>query len=122
MEGQSHQLDNLILVTWILLIPVGVLLAITLYNLATLLYDVKNFLNVVRYEMSPVMKELRLTAEHLESISAKAASSVDSLEKGVNSVKPLMGKGADKLKDLSHNVQDGVASLFGGLKRSLQTR
>ncbi len=112
MEPFSEQeLGTLIRVSWIVLIPAGVLLSMVLYKLAMLLHALLDLATLARYELTPAMRDLRLTAEHMELLSAKAVSGVKSVEAGVAATGPAIGKGVDTLKA-------GVESLWAGLKQS----
>ncbi len=116
------ELTNLIRVSWILLIPVGVLLVMVLYKLVMLLHSVSEFLTLAQYELSPAIKDLRLTAAHVETISAKAASSVEAVERGIQSTKPAIDKGVHSVRAFPHALKVGIESLMNGLKNSFSLK
>lgn len=122
MEQYYDQLANLVRVSWIVLIPVGVLLTMVLYKLLMLLQSVSQFLTLAQYELSPAMKDIRLTAAHVETISAKAAHSMESVERGIQNTKPAIERGMHSVRELPNNIRHGVASLFSGLRHSFTTR
>lgn len=83
------QLSTLIQIVGWLAVPVGVLLVLVLYKLLMLLQATLEFVSLARYEVYPLLKELRHTAAHLENLSGKVANSADAVSKVVN-----LGKGA----------------------------
>ncbi|HEY9746420.1 MAG TPA: hypothetical protein V6C99_09405 [Oculatellaceae cyanobacterium] len=95
-SAQSQELVQLIRVAWILLIPAGVLLSLVLYKLFVLLHGVVEFLTLARHELTPAMRDLRLTAEHVETLSAKAVANVKTVEDTAASVGPAMRSLRDK--------------------------
>lgn len=112
MEAFSQQeLAHLIRVSWIVLIPVGVLLSLVLYKLAMLLHAVLDLATLARYELTPAMRDLRLTAEHVELLSAKAVSGMQSVEEGVAATGPAIRGGVE-------TVKAGVESFWAGLRQS----
>lgn len=115
MDMTQHELAHLIRVSWIVLIPVGVLLSLVLYKLAMLLHALLEFLTIARYELAPAIKDLRLTAEHVELLSGRAASSVKSVEDGVAATGPA-------LRSAGREIKIGVASLLSGLRESFSRK
>ena len=100
--------DVLAVVSWLLLIVVGGLLSAVLFKLVFLLHSVSEFMTIARYELSPVIKELRLTADHLEVISGKAASGVESVEKGIHALRHT----PDLIKSGTGAVVEGIRQSF----------
>lgn len=107
----NAEFQNLIRVSWIVLIPVGVLLSMVLYKVFTLLQGLVEFLSLARYELTPALRDVRLTAEHVEVLSAKAVSSVRSVEHGVSATGPA-------IKSAGRSVAVGVESFWRGLKQA----
>lgn len=110
-DATEQELAHLIRVSWIVLIPVGVLLTLVLYKLAMLLHSLLDFLNIARYELAPAIKDLRLTAEHIEVLSTKAVSGVKTVEQGLSATGPA-------LQSARKNVVLGVESFWQGLQTS----
>jgi hypothetical protein len=104
----SVEWDQLIRVTWIILIPTGVLLAMVLYKLAMLLHGLMELVSLARYEMTPAMQDLRMTAEHVEALSRKAVSGVESLEEGLAATGPA-------IQSFKQRLTIGARSLVGSL-------
>jgi hypothetical protein len=102
--------EQLIRVAWIILIPTGVLLAMVLYKLAMLLHGLVELVSLARYEMSPAMQDLRMTAEHVEALSRKAVSGVQSLEDGLAATGPAV-------RSFSQRLSIGARSLAGSLSQ-----
>ncbi len=103
----ESQLEILTTVSWVLLMPVGVLLVIVLFKLAFILHGVSEFWAVARYELYPTLKDLRQVASRAEILSEKAVTGVETLEKGVEAA----GQGVQKIKGFS----EGFAGGFGGV-------
>ena len=115
LDTTQEELTHLIRVAWIVLIPAGVLLSLVLYKLAMLLHGVLEFLTVARYELTPAIKDLRLTAEHVEVLSAKAVAGVRTVEEGVTSAGPA-------LQSVGRKAMHGVGSLLRGLTQTFTRR
>lgn len=114
-EFVQQELAHLVRVSWIVLIPAGVLLSLVFYKLLMLLTGLVEFLTLARYELAPALKDVRLTAEHVETLSAKAVTSVRTVENGMASTGPA-------LRSASREVALGLGSLWGGIKRSFYHR
>lgn len=113
-----RQLANLVQVSWIILIPVGVLLAMVLYKLAMLMHSVSEFLVLARHELSPTLQDVRKTAHHVELITSKAAVSVNTVEQGMLAVGPAMNRGVERLRHVPDDIKSGVVALLSGLRTS----
>ena len=111
----EQELAQLIRISWIVLIPAGVLLSLVLYKLAMLLHGLVEFLTIARYELAPAIKDLRLTAENVERLSEKAVSGVQSVQDGVAATGPA-------LRSAGREVVIGAESLWNGLKASFTPR
>jgi hypothetical protein len=111
----EHELANLIRVAWIVLVPGGVLLCMVLYKLAMLLHGLVEFLNLARYEMAPTLKDLRLTAENVEVLSAKAVHSVRTVEHRVSSTVPA-------IQSAGRNLASGLESFWSGVRASFSRK
>jgi hypothetical protein len=112
MEPLTHEeLGHLIRVSWIVLIPVGVLLSLVLYKLVFLLHSLVELLCLARYELTPALKDLRLTAEHVEVLSGKAVEGVRTVESGIAATGPA-------IQSAKRSIVHGIESLLSGLKQS----
>ncbi len=101
----------LIRTSWLVLIPVGLMLVLVLYNLMRLIHSVLDLLSHAKYELTPAMKDVRLTAEHVELLSRKAVDSVQSVEDGIHATGPVIQSARNK-------VRAGFESLVVGLQQS----
>jgi hypothetical protein len=112
----ENQLENLILVCWILLIPVGVLLAMVLYKVLFLLHSVSELATLARYEVYPMIQELRQTAANVEVLSSKIVAGVESAQKGVensiNAATPMVKKTAESVRDGAAKAQIKLGSVL----------
>ena len=111
----QDEMTNLIRVAWIVLIPGGVLLCMVLYKLAMLLHGLVEFLTLARYEMAPALKDIRLTAENVEALSAKARHGVQSVEDRVSATVPA-------IRSAGRDIAAGLESFWGGLKLSFSRK
>jgi hypothetical protein len=87
-----------------LLWPIGVCLLILLVQCVLLAYGLLDCLTILRYELLPMLKDIRLTAAHVEDISQRVVSGSDLLKKGVSSSRV------------------GLQALVAGINRSFQSR
>lgn len=111
LSAKEQELTQLIRIAWILLIPAGVLLSMVLYKLFLLLQGVVEFLTLARHELTPALRDVRLTAEHVEVLSSKAVSSVKTVESGVGSVLPAVQLAQKK-------AGMGLEALWRGIRQS----
>lgn len=116
----QQEMVNLIRISWIVLIPVGVLLALVLYKLLMLLVGLVDLLTVARYELSPAMKDIRLLAEHAEFLSGKAAQSVKAVEKRMDATRPLVEKSLTGLQAVTGDLRQSVGAIWAGIRRSFK--
>lgn len=110
---QAQEMTHLIRVAWILLIPAGVLLSMVLYKLFVLLQGVLEFLTLARHELTPALRDLRLTAEHVETLSAKAVHNVKAVETSALSVGPLV-------RAVQHKTLSGLGAVWRGIRHSFK--
>lgn len=122
----NTQLSNLILVSWILLIPVGILLCVVLYKIYCLFHDASDFLVIAKHELGPTLQDVRKTASHVEGITAKAADSADAIQQGVQSIRPALDKtvtqGAEQLRNISGSIKDSLLAVAGGIRASFNKK
>ncbi len=108
-------IGTLIQLNLVLLVPVVIFLALVLYQVLRLLTTVSGFVSMAQYELSPALKDVRLTAGHVETLSAKAVGGVNSIEKGVEATGPVLKEGVDTMRRASGQLQDGAQALFSGI-------
>jgi hypothetical protein len=85
-----------------LLWPLGVCLLVLLVQLIMLAYGALDCLTIMRYELLPVMKDLRLTVAHVEDLSGRMITGTNLIQQGVKS------------------GRHGVQALVAGLKKSFK--
>jgi len=110
----SIQLDRLILVSWILLIPIGVLTAIVLAKLMFILHGVSEFMTLSRYELYPTLKDLRTVAERADALSEKALNASQSIERGIEAA----GTQAEKIKQAAEETISSIGGPIGSVFRA----
>jgi hypothetical protein len=110
---QAQEMSHLIRVAWILLIPAGLLLSMVLYKLFVLLQGLLEFLTLARHELTPALRDLRLTAEHVEALSARAVNNVRAVETTAQSVGPMVRAARNK-------IFSGVGAVWRGLRQSFR--
>lgn len=115
LNAAQTEMEHLLRVSWIVLIPAGVLLSMVLYKLAMLLHGLVEFLTLARYELAPALKDVRLTAEHVEALSSRAANSVKTVENGVAATGPA-------LKAVGREIQYGLQSVWSGIMQSFSRK
>lgn len=111
--GTEQLLQVFIVLAAVLLIPVAVGFLLVLFKLAFLLHSVQEFVRIATYELTPLIKELRLIVDHLEDLGHKAAVSVQEIREGIHHAGPLLRKGIDQ-------VRAGTSALVSGISRSFE--
>ena len=115
-SAETEQLIRIMLMVCAgLLIPVVVALMVVLFQAVFLLQSTSELLTVVRYELFPIIKELRLTVDHVENISRRASDGLRDVSDSLKQVKPMLQNGLV-------NAKLGTKALLSGLKRSLSER
>jgi hypothetical protein len=99
MMPDNNALTSVYVASW-LLWPLGLCLLVILVQVVFLLYGVLDCLTLLRYELLPALKDVRLTAAHVQDMSGRASSGVHLLEKGINT------------------SRHGVSAFLSGVKRS----
>lgn len=115
LTAVQNEMQHLLRVSWIVLIPAGVLLSMVLYKLAMLLHGLVEFLTLARYELAPALKDVRLTAEHVEALSSRAAAGVKTVESGVAATGPV-------LRTVGREISSGFQSVWNGITRSFSRK
>ncbi|MDX2085631.1 MAG: hypothetical protein SFZ03_09615 [Candidatus Melainabacteria bacterium] len=118
----SSQMANLLAVCWILLIPIGVLLAIILYKIVFLLHTALEFFTLARFEAYPMLQDLRATAHHVEKLSGKVVAGVEAAEQAAQAAVPVVKQGASSVGQQVRGLVDGVGAMLGGLYRVFSGR
>lgn len=114
----DEQVKSLILVNLGILIPVGILLVMLLYKLVMLLQSLGEFLTLAQYEVSPTLKDVRSITRNVETISQKAVSGVESVERGVEATKPVVSQSVENVRSLSSDLKNNVSAVVSGIFRS----
>jgi hypothetical protein len=98
------QLAKMLEVGTLLLIPVGVLLALLLYKSLFLLQHALDFVNIARFDLVPLIQDLRAITSH----TARLVEQVDS---GVDLIQRSVGKGASALNQAKSWGLSGLCGL-----------
>lgn len=114
----QEQLANLIMVAWLLLIPVGLLLALLLYKLVQLLAAGLEFLTIARYDIYPMVKDLRATAAHVEGVTGRVAKSMASAEQALHAAMPKVKEGGCHVKQQGVRLMEAGQVFFNGVRRA----
>ncbi|XVJ50842.1 MAG: hypothetical protein HEQ32_01630 [Vampirovibrio sp.] len=86
------QLAKLLEVMTLLLIPVGVLLALLLYKLVFLLQNALDFVTIARFDLIPMIQDLRAITSHTAKLTEQVDSSMDFIQHSVGQVKPALSQ------------------------------
>lgn len=84
------QLAKLLQVLTLLLIPVGVLLALLLYKTVFLMQQVLDFVNIARFDVVPMIQDLRAITSHTAKLAEQVDSSVSLVQRSVGKVNPAL--------------------------------
>ena len=91
---------TLLIVATVLLIPLATIGLIILIKLMFLLHTVHDFLKQVRYEISPLLKEVRIVAEALGNVGSSVMNNANKLKSLGQKLQPGFEKLGISLKDL----------------------
>ncbi|MFN9691608.1 MAG: hypothetical protein ACK551_05870 [Vampirovibrionales bacterium] len=80
------QLAKMIELLTLLLIPVGVLLALLLYKSLFLLQHALDFVNIARFDLVPLIQDLRAITSHTARLVEQVDSGVDLIQRSVGKV------------------------------------
>ena len=105
----------LLIAATLLLIPITVGFLVVFFKAAFLLHSVYELVTVARYELYPLLKDLRLTVDNVEDITHRAQSGIQDLGYNIRQIKP-------NLKYGTRNVKTGVQAFVTGLTRSFVDR
>jgi hypothetical protein len=111
--GTEYLLQIFIILSGVLLIPLVVSLIVVIFKLAFLVHSASDFLAFASSELTPILRELRSTADHVESISQKAALRVQDINNSIESARPTVEKSIQKTKSFTKAVFTGVLRSFG---------
>lgn len=112
LTPQTEQWLRVVLIgIGLLLIPVTVALMVVLFKLAFLLHSVYELVTIARYELFPILKDLRLTVDNVEEITHRTSAGLQEVSHQINQIRPNVHYGIRK-------VQTGVKALVSGLRRS----
>ena len=118
------ELANLTRISWVLLIPVALLLCVVMYQVAVLLSTTVDLLKLVKYESAPMLQDMKQITNHVESITASANNSVAAVEKTAHAVGPWV---QNKVNQSSNTAKSGFSDAIGlakaaavGLTKSLK--
>lgn len=111
--GTEQLLQVFIVLAGILLIPVVIGLVVVLFKLAFLIHSTSEFLRMASYELTPLVKELRLIVNHLEHIGKQASTGVQEVSNTLHHTGPALKKGLGQLKV-------GIGAIFSGISRSFE--
>ena len=110
------QLAKMLQVATLLLVPVGVLLVLLLYKLLSLLQYALDFFNIARFDLIPIIQDVRAITAHAAKLSNQVDAGVKKVNKSVDKIKPALGNvsemgktGIGKLKKV---IIDGIGSLL----------
>jgi hypothetical protein len=111
--GTEQLLQWLIIIAGVLLIPVGLGIIVVLFKLAFLIHSASDFLAFATYELSPVIKEIRKTVDHIGTIGERASVGAYEVSQGIKNTGPLVKSGLSKLKVGTWALVSGIGRSFG---------
>ena len=110
------ELANLTRISWILLIPVGLLLCVVLYQLAVLIATSVDIIKLARHEAAPMLQDLKQITSHVESLSSKANDTVTAVENSAKSVGPWV---KNQVTHGSSAARSGLSDAFSFIKAAV---
>ncbi len=113
MDAQNAQ-ATLFTVLWIMAIPVGLLLIAVLFRVLLVLNDAGDFLSQLRYEVHPMLRDIRGLTHRADGLTRRAETYMDTLETGANKTGKFIGSQIGKVAKLSSGASSGLG-LVGNL-------
>lgn len=86
------QLAKMIEVLTVLLIPVGVLLSLLLYKSLFLLQHALDFINIARFDVVPLIQDLRAITTHTARLVEQVDSGVELIQRSIGNVPVVFNK------------------------------
>ncbi len=86
------QLAKMLEVGTLLLIPVGVLLTLLLYKSLFLLQHALDFVNIARFDLVPLIQDLRAITSHTARLVEQIDSGVDLIQRSVGKVPSVLNQ------------------------------
>jgi hypothetical protein len=123
----SPEWETLVKVVWILLIPIGFLLALLLYQLLLLLLTITDLVSLARHEVVPTLKNVRLSSGHAETLGGKVVSGVQGVEKSFKKIKfkkqtgDVSNKALTTMTQVTLPIQASVSGVVSGLQRAFRS-
>jgi hypothetical protein len=112
------QLAQLVNVAWVLLIPVGVLLALVLYKVLALLQAGLEFVTIARYDVVPMLKEVRETLVHVEAVTSRVSGAVQQVERVAHQAKPFLQRSGNQASTGLQKLANSGGVLLSGIVRA----
>jgi hypothetical protein len=122
----SPEWETLVKVVWILLIPIGFLVVLLLYQVLLLLFTLTDLVSLARHEVVPTLKNVRLSSGHAEALTGKVVSGVEGVERGFKKFRlkkqsnDCMQTGLSALSKVTQPVQAGFSGVVSGLQRAFK--
>jgi hypothetical protein len=106
----DYILRIVILTSGILLVPIGIAFLVLLFKLMFLLHSLSDFLKVIRYELTPVIQELRQVAENLGGLAGSTSEGFHKMARTVRLAGPYLKRLGEKLGHAGTQLSDRLFS------------
>ena len=97
LPALDEQMAHLAMIVWLFMVPVGILAVLLLYKVSRLLSAVLELVTVMRFDVYPMIKDLRALTGHTEALVGKLHTLADATEEAVATLKPKAQAGQQAL-------------------------
>jgi hypothetical protein len=115
LPALDAQLAKLVMVVSVLLLPLGALGVLLLYKVSKLLGAVLELVTVARFDIYPMVKDLRALTHHAEALIGKLHTLADATEDTLAALKPKVAEGGQTLLGWWHTLGQASKVLGKGL-------
>jgi hypothetical protein len=117
----DEKLANFLQVATILLAPVGVLLALVLYKIISLLQHTLDFVNIAKFDVIPILQDVRLITAHTAKLSKQVDDGAQGIKSAVDKARPYVSNAGAYGKLGVHKLRtaflDGASFLLKALSK-----
>ncbi len=106
-------------VLWVLSIPVGLLLIAVIFRLLFVLNDLGDFISQLRYEVHPMLRDVRGLTHRAEGLTRRAETYMDTLEAGATKTGQFIGSQVGRVAKLSSGASAGLGIVGNLLVKTL---
>ena len=106
----EYWLRLFIIISLALAVPLGITLMVLLFKMMFLLHSVSDFLKMARYELLPVIQEVRQLAEGIGGLAGSASDGFKKMRKTLALTGPHLERLAERLRRVTASLGEKIFS------------